>query len=164
MNFDIAFNMLLDHEKGLNLDYNDRGNWTSGRVGIGKLNGTKYGISAMSYPNLDIRNLTIQQTREIYRRDFWGEADKIPESVRFDFFDAAVNSGYSRSVKWLQEAVGVVSDGIIGPKTLHALESMDSQRIAKRFNGFRLFSMTEMGTWSTYGRGWARRIAKNLME
>ena len=32
---------------------------------------TKYGISKRSYPNLDIKNLTKEQAREIYYKDFW---------------------------------------------------------------------------------------------
>lgn len=164
MNFDIAFDRLIGHEGEFTDNPNDRGNWTKGRIGAGKLNGTKFGISAMSYPNLDIKNLTIQQAREIYRRDFWGRSDELPDAVRFDFFDSAVNSGYVQAVKWLQKALGVVEDGIIGPKTMLAARIIDPQKLAKRFNGIRLMSMTDMGAWSSFGKGWARRIAMNLME
>lgn len=164
MNFDIAFEKLVDHEGVLSLDPNDRGNWTSGKIGVGELKGSKYGISAMSYPHLDIKNLTLNQAREIYRDDFWGRADEVPDAVRFDFFDAAVNSGYRQSVKWIQKAAGVEDDGLIGPKTLLALRIIDPQKLAKRFNGIRLMAMTDMTAWKTQGRGWARRIAKNLME
>ena len=34
---------------------------------------TKYGISKRSYPNLDIANLTIDQAKAIYERDFWNQ-------------------------------------------------------------------------------------------
>ena len=60
MNFERAFEKLIDHEKGLSLDPKDRGNWTTGVIGKGELKGTKYGVSAMSYPHLDIRNLTLE--------------------------------------------------------------------------------------------------------
>lgn len=163
MNFDHAFERLIDHEKGLSLDPKDRGNWTAGVIGKGELKGTKYGISAMSYPHLDIRNLTLDQAKAIYRAEYWGRADEIPDAVRFDFFDAAVNSGYEQSVKWLQRAAGASPDGKVGPKTLEAARSMDPHRLAKRFNGFRLMAMTDMSGWPSQGKGWARRIAANLL-
>ena len=162
MNFDKAFSLLIDHEGGLSLDPNDRGNWTSGVIGKGELKGTKYGISAMSYPHLDIRNLTLADAKAIYQNDFWGRADEIPDAVRFDFFDAAVNSGYEQSVKWLQRAAGADDDGKIGPKTLLAARMADPHLLSRRFNGHRLEAMTSMSGWGSQGRGWARRIAKNL--
>ena len=164
MNFDKAFVKLIDHEKGLSLDPKDRGNWTTGIIGRGELKGTKYGISAMSYPHLNIQALTLDQAKEIYREDFWGQADLIPDAVRFDFFDAAVNSGYVQSVKWLQRAAGAKDDGVIGPKTLLAVRMADPQQLAKRFNGHRLRAMSNMKGWDSQGRGWARRIATNLLE
>ena len=118
----------------------------------------------MSYPDLDIKNLTLNQAKQIYARDYWGDSDSFPEAVRFDFFDAAVNSGYKQSVRWIQKAAGADPDGKIGPKTLLAVRMADPQMLAKRFNGHRLMAMTEMEGWSSQGRGWARRIARNLLE
>ena len=39
----------------------------------------------------------------------------------------------------------------------------DPQLLAKRFNGQRLRFMADLKTWPTFGRGWARRIADNLL-
>ena len=162
--FDKAFERLIGHEGKLSLDPKDRGNWTTGVIGKGLLKGTKYGISAMSYPDLDIKNLTLNQAKQIYARDYWGDSDSLPEAVRFDFFDAAVNSGYKQAARWIQKAAGAEPDGKIGPKTLLAVRMADPQMLAKRFNGHRLMAMTEMTGWSSQGRGWARRIARNLLE
>ncbi len=46
----------LHQEGGLSLDPKDPGNWTGGKVGLGKLLGTKYGIAAASHPGLDVRH------------------------------------------------------------------------------------------------------------
>ena len=164
MNFDHAFLKLIGHEGGLSLDPKDKGNWTTGIIGRGELKGTKYGISAMSYPHLNIQALTLDQAKDIYQKDFWGQSDLIPDAVRFDFFDAAVNSRYVQSVKWLQRAAGVNDDGVIGPKTLLAVRRADPQQLSKQFNGHRLHAMTNMKGWETQGKGWARRIAANLLE
>ena len=39
MNYDEAFKITVGHEGGLTLHRQDRGNWTSGKVGVGELKG-----------------------------------------------------------------------------------------------------------------------------
>ena len=165
MNFDLAFERLLGHEGAFTDDPDDRGNWDTGIVGKGNLKGTKYGIAAMSYPNLDIKNLTEDQAKAIYRRDFWApvHADELPEVVRFDVFDAAVNHGASQAAKWLQRAVGTSADGVIGAVTVGAARAT-GPLIAAYFNGQRLMFYTDLGTWPKYSKGWARRVASNLLN
>jgi lysozyme family protein len=41
---------------------------------------------------------------------------------------------------------------------------LDGARLAARFNGARLQYMTDLKTWPSFGKGWARRIASNLMK
>lgn len=166
MNFDQAFERLRGHEGGFTDDPKDKGNWTGGAIGQGVLKGTKFGISAMSYPGEDIKNLTLERAKAIYARDFWGPAgcDAVPDGMRFDLFDMAVNSGVRAAVKCLQKAVGETADGVLGPRTLQAVQSMPPLRVVARFNGARLMYVTEAHAWPAYGRGWARRIAANLLE
>ena len=160
MTFDEAFLLLIDREKGLSLDKQDPGNWTGGKVGKGVLKGSKYGISAASYPSLDIRNLTLDQAKEIYRKDYWVDIE-LPGEIVYDFFDTSVNSGKSRAIKILQKAVGVEADGIIGPSTVEAINK--TMNLSKKFNAHRLLFMTDCAIWSSQGKGWARRIAHNLL-
>jgi lysozyme family protein len=81
---------------------------------------TKFGLDQRSHPNVDIRNLTEAQAREIYRHDYWNKikADKISEPLDMVVMDIAVNNGVGRASKWLQGAVGAKEDGVIGPITL----------------------------------------------
>lgn len=166
MDFDTAFDRLIGHEGGLSKDSRDNGNWTGGIQGKGRLAGSKYGISAASYPGEDIENLTLARAKEIYRRDYWGPAgcDAVPDPIKFDLFDMAVNSGKGAAIRALQKAVGEREDGILGPRTLQAMAGMPALRVVARFNGARLAYMSEATTWPAHGRGWARRIAANLME
>jgi lysozyme family protein len=154
MNFDQSFAKLIGHEGGYVNNPADPGGET------------KYGISKRSYPHLAIASLTKYDASVIYHRDFWNAAhcDSLPDEVRFDVFDGAVNSGVSQSAKWLQGAVGAVQDGSIGPKTIAAARAIPGATVAARFNGQRLKFMTDLKTWDSFGKGWARRIAKNLME
>ena len=169
MNFDQAFALLIDerHEGGaLSTDRNDRGNWTGGQVGLGVFKGSKFGISAMSYPNEDIANLTPERAKALYARDFWGPAgcDALPDDLRFDVFDMAVNSSPRLALRTLQRAVGEAIDGLLGPRTLQAIQSMPVARVVSRFNGARLMFLTDAPGWVYEGRGWARRIAANLLQ
>lgn len=155
---------LLSHEGGYTADRRDPGNWTGGRVGVGQLKGTKFGIAANTYPQLDIKNLTRDQAVEIYRRDFWEAAkcDRLPPAVGFQLLDGAVNSGIPQATRWLQRAVGVADDGILGPVTLAAIRAADPNDLVLLFNAQRIDFMTRLSTWAVHGAGWMRRIAANL--
>lgn len=166
MDFDTAFERLIGHEGEFQKDPKDHGNWTGGEPGKGQLVGSKFGVSAASYPGEDIENLTLERAKEIYLRDYWGPAgcDAVPHGIKFDLFDMAVNSGKGNAVRCLQRACGEAQDGILGPRTLAAVQSMPAARLAARFNGARLLFMAEATTWPAHGRGWARRVGQNLLE
>jgi len=125
---------------------------------------TMYGVTsrvARSYGYMgDMRNLPFATAIDIYRSNYWApiKADQLPDALRFHVFDAAVNSGPSQAVKWLQRAAGVSQDGVMGPMTLAAASKVS----AATYSAIRLRFMTDLPTWSTFGKGWARRIADNL--
>jgi lysozyme family protein len=155
MNFDQAFDRLIGHEGAYSNHAADKGG------------ATMYGITvavarAQGYQG-DMHMLPINFAKGVYRRAYWDVCccDDLPASVRFDVFDAAVNSGGSQAAKWLQRALGVADDGVIGPKTLAAAHACPA--IASKFNGQRLRFMTDLANWPQFGKGWARRIASNLM-
>lgn len=154
MTFDQAFERLIGHEGG----YVDHPADPGGE--------TNYGISRRSYPGEDIRGMTLERTKTIYLRDYWQKAgcDYVPEPMRFDLFDMAVNSGVGKAIKTMQEAVGAHPDGVIGPKTLMLLDAADPARLRARFNGLRLAFMADLPAWPRFGRGWAKRVAANLLE
>ena len=152
--FDAAFKALIDHEGGYVNHPKDPGGET------------QFGTTKRSYPHLNIRDLTLDDARAIYRRDFWDrlQCDALPLAARFQVFDAAVNSGPGNAARWLQAAAGVAQDGIIGPATRQAVDAMHPAALVARFNAARLLFMTSLSTWPTFSRGWARRIAANLQE
>lgn len=123
-----CYSKTLKFEGGFQKNYQDKGNWTGGKIGAGELRGTKYGISAASYPNVDIASLTQEQAIEIYRRDYW-DALKLSSitsnRIAWKIFDIAVNCGRMTAAKMLQESVGVVADGLIGNITLQAVNNAD---------------------------------------
>lgn len=156
MNFDQAFDRLLGHEGGYVFSPSDPGGETN------------WGVTAkVAYANGytgRMRDLPRDKAKEIYRAKYWDavQADKLPEPLRFEVFDAAVNSGVSQAVKWLQRIAGVNDDGVLGPMTLNAVGKLNGYAAAAAYNGTRLDFMTSLPTWGSFSRGWARRIAENL--
>ncbi len=90
---------------------------------------TKYGISQRAYPNVDIRNLTEQQARDIYKRDYWDRvhADKITsQAIAENIFDTAVNMGVRTASRLAQVALDIEpADGIIGSQSLKIINTAD---------------------------------------
>lgn len=162
--FDLAFERVVGHEGDFTDDPKDRGNWTTGVIGQGQCNGTKYGISAMSYPDLDIKNLTVDRAKAIYKRDFWdrAQADQYDAAIAYQLFDIAVNNGNGNAIRMLQRAVNVADDGQMGPRSLAAVKAMSVTDVIMRLNAERLFFITKLSTWPTYGKGWTNRVAGNL--
>lgn len=157
MNFDQSFEKLIGNEGGYSNNPADPGGETMWGV-------TKRVAQANGYQG-DMHDFTQDQAKAIYRREYWDACacESVPEAARFHVFDAAVNSGCVQAVKWLQRALSVGDDGKLGSVTLTALQSADGDKLASRYNGYRLDFMTSLPTWATFGKGWSRRIASNLM-
>jgi lysozyme family protein len=123
---------------------------------------TNWGISKRSYPNLDIKNLSYDQAKEIYRRDFWNVLGDSPNAVKFQTFDFAVNSGIQTAIRKLQVSIEVADDGHWGPISSAKLASMDLNDVLLKFMAQRLMFWTKCSAWPTMGAGWVNRAAKQL--
>lgn len=156
MNFDQAFDALLGHEGGYSYHPSDPGGETMWGV-------TARVARANGYTG-DMRSLPRETAKAIYRKLYWDamRCDSMPEALRFALFDAAVNSGVKQATKWLQRAMDVGDDGILGPLTLDAAQRGNGLRMAIKLNAERLDFMTSLPTWGAFGKGWARRMAANF--
>jgi len=110
----------------------------------------------------DIKALTVADVAPLYKARYWDKCrcDDLPHGVDFAVFDIAINSGPSRAAKFLQAACNVVADGAIGPATLAAVAKMDSSELAAKICDARLVFLQGLPTWSTFGKGWGRRVAE----
>lgn len=88
--------------------------------------------------------------------------DEFDARVAFQIFDANYNGGHP--VIWMQGAAGAKVDGLLGPKTIAAVQAVDPLRFILRWNSLRLTYYTSLRAWATFGKGWTNRIAKNLMK
>ena len=157
MNFDTAVTKVLGHEGDFSDHKDDKGGAT--RYGITEEVARRVGYKG------DMRELPLDLAKQIYRRDYWDaiKADQLPPGVRYAVFDAAVNSGPPQSTKWLQRALGVKDDGVIGPATLAAANAQNADALRMRLLAQRLRFMAGLPNWPAFSRGWSRRIA-DLME
>ena len=156
MNFNIAFDRLIGHEGGYANHPNDPGGETNWGITLRTARGAGYTGS--------MRDLTRVQAQEIYRTAYWGraKADQYDSAIAFQLFDAGVNHGIGQAIRFLQRAVGVADDGVVGPVTLAAVRAMSVTDVLSRFNAERLEFYTKLSTWPSFGKGWARRVAGNL--
>lgn len=126
---------------------------------------TKYGISQRAYPNENIRDLTLDRAKALYRRDYWDavRGDDLPWPVCLMVFDCAVNQGQQTAIRILQRSMKLYEDGVIGPVTLAA-----TARLGKRgqaaLMATRLAHYTRSVKFPAYGAGWFARCVLISME
>lgn len=93
-NFDLAFKTTVGLEGGYTNDPDDPGGET------------KFGIAKKYHPNVDIKNLTLEQAKEIYRKEYWNKinGDTLPAPMDIIGFDRSVLFGTPDVRQWLKEA------------------------------------------------------------
>lgn len=97
---------------------------------------TKFGISKKAYPSVDIKNLTLDDAKAIYKKDYWDKikGDEIADdSVAYEIFDTAVNMGTRASSKLAQTVANSTPDGIIGANTLIDINNIDTELFITKF-------------------------------
>ena len=156
--FDACLALVLVSEGGFSDDPADPGG------------ATKFGISARALSGLrghpvtrdEIAALTEADAGAIYRHAYWDalQGDALPVGVAYAVFDAAVNSGVRQAALWLQAALGVEADGVIGPKTCAAARSADPARLIGAVCDARLAALSRLATFSKFGRGWTNRVGR----
>ena len=156
MKFETAFDLLITHEGGFSNHPDDPGGATMYGV-------TEVVARAEGYIG-PMRELSLDFAKQVYRKRFWDacRCDQMPDVIRYPLFDAAVNSGPSQAIKWLQVAVGVKADGVIGPITQQTVNVLPAQVTRQKMIGNRLRFMTNLNNWPSFSKGWARRIAAIL--
>ena len=123
--FDDIIEKVLEHEGGIVDDPKDAGGLTN------------MGISQRAYPDEDIRGLTVERAKELYKRDYWDRyrTGDLPDRLRHIYVDMCINMGGGRAIKILQEACNsknatkIDVDGGIGPATIKAATNVEPFRL-----------------------------------
>jgi lysozyme family protein len=155
--FERAVKRVLEFEGGYSNDPADAGGET------------KFGISKRAYTNVDIKNLTVEDAKLIYYRDFWEpqvymdfESVELAEKV----FDLAINVGSSKAHLLLQRALRAVGnpvkeDGILGKITLAAVNFANETALLAALRseaaGYYRSIVTKNASQSKFINGWLKR-------
>lgn len=153
------FNRLMKHEGGYVNHPRDPGGETMWGV-------TKRVAVAHGYTG-PMRQLPKATAERIFEKSYFNAVGGglLDPLVSWQVTDAAYNHGNKQAVKFLQRAAGLTGnavDGLIGPRTLAAVNAKDKNDVAMLFLAERLEFFTNLSTWITFGKGWARRVATNL--
>lgn len=157
-NFDKCFELVLQHEGKYVNDPRDPG----GRTNMGVTQRAWEAHLNRSVTEAEMRMLTPENIKPFYRAQYWDKlkGDQLPAGVDYAAYDLAVNSGVRRAAKWLQEIAGAAADGIIGPKSIEAIQSCDPQEVVDVLCDMRLEFLQRLPTFGTFGKGWSRRVAE----
>ena len=153
-----ALDRLFEDEGG----YVDHPSDPGGATNMGITHRTLAAWRGVAVTKADVRSLTRTEAAAIYRERYWRRvgADALPAGIDYCVFDAAVHSGPSRAVRWLQTELRTAPDGIVGPKTLAAAARTPRAALVSAYCRRRLGFMRGLRTWPTFGRGWSRRVAR----
>eukprot|EP00919_Chromeraceae_sp_WS-2016_P041562 GHVR01099034.1.p1 GENE.GHVR01099034.1~~GHVR01099034.1.p1 ORF type:complete len:159 (+),score=29.28 GHVR01099034.1:298-774(+) len=150
--FDDIIEVVLHHEGGYVNDPKDPGGETN------------FGVAKRSHPDVDIKNLTKDGAKEIYKEHYWdaNKVESLSEDLRHIYFDMCVNHGRGRAVKILQQAAnakgaGLKVDGGMGPMTISAMDGVELQRVRAYRVKYYADLVTRKPDLERFYFGWFRR-------
>jgi lysozyme family protein len=158
-----ALELMFGHEGGYSNVKTDSGGPTKYGV-THKTLAAHRGVASVTADQ--VKALTLKEATDIYRTGYWPQSggDLLPVGLDYAAFDFGVNSGPARSMKVLQEVLGVPADGNAGPVTLAAVERYKggTARLIKDFCAARMDYLRSLKNRQTgfpvNGRGWTIRV------
>jgi lysozyme family protein len=114
-------------------------------------------------PPRDVFLMEDSERDEIYYQNYGRlvRFDELPPGVNVVVLDGGVNSGPSQSIKWLQRALGLGADGVLGERTMEAvLNHPDHDRLIANILEQRERFLRALKTFYHFGKGWLSRLAQ----
>ena len=141
--FDTAIPVVLRHEGGFVNCKNDPGGITNFGISIRWLKSQNL-LSELELEEGDktqdelsvMKDMSEDQAKGFYKCWWWdkyGYQNFISDAVGTKVFDTAVNVGASRAHRILQGIVGVVQDGVLGPKSFSEANAMSPSVLVVKF-------------------------------
>lgn len=131
---------------------------------------TRFGISQIQNPALNVASLTQQQAIDYYHANYWtpNNLDALPWPLSYVIFDIDVNNGDRIGARLLQRALGLQDDGQVGPHTINAAHAVrDPLDLCMRVLAKRGVYYTTLSNWTPNAEGWMYRnacVAKNCLR
>lgn len=107
-----------------------------------------------------VKAMTLSEAEDIYRTKYAAavDFDDLPAGVDCCWLDYAVNSGVGRPIRVAQAFLGVGVDGVLGPKTLAAVNAYGAQRFVTKMCDERMRFLRGLRIWRTFSKGWTARV------
>jgi len=156
---------ILIHEGGYNDIKEDAGGATNKGITIAtwKANGEDKDFDG-DIDKDDLKLITVDDFKKIFKKFYWDKmkADEIiNQSVANILVDWIYNSG-SIAIHKLQMILGVTDDGVVGPKTLKMLNSMDQKILFDKIwaSRFRFYHeiVKNKPSQKIFLKGWINRL------
>ena len=161
-NFRDCLELVLKHEGGFVDHKLDPGGMTN--LGVTK----KVWEEWVGHPvtEKDMRELTPAIVAPMYEMRYWRTSycEKLPRGLDLLVFSMAVNAGAGRSVKLLQDAIGVVMDGVIGPITMARINEANVETLIDKFSEIRTDYYKGLKLFPVFGRGWLARTESERLQ
>jgi lysozyme family protein len=130
---------------------------------------TAYGWALNENPDLtdaDLRAMTPVTAAVRYQQKFWPaiKGDQLPDMLHIPMLDTAILEGPQTAIEFLQAALHVSEDGVLGPQTLRAAQVATLPPIVASFTAQRIFNLSTKRGWPTDGVGWTRRAVSAAVE
>ena len=126
-----ALDYLLEEEGGWSNHPSDRGGATFN--GVTQATYDDWRVRVKKVSKQSVRKATAEEIKELYDVMYWRAArcDRLPWPISYLVFDASVNSGPSRGVRWMQAGLGLEQDGQVGPASIAAAQKVVDEGSAK---------------------------------
>lgn len=164
-----ALEYLLEEEGGWSNHPADRGGATFN--GVTQVTYDDWRSRVKKLPKQSVRKATAEEIKELYDVMYWRAAgcDRLPWPISYLVMDAAVNSGVSRGVRWMQQGLGVEQDGKVGPATRGAADAAVANgnagsilAIVQARADFLADLVKRSSSQSAFLKGWWRRTLRVL--
>jgi len=157
--FDSFIKVILDHEGGYVNDPDDLGGETN------------MGITKRRYPELNIKELTVTEAKQLYFEDHWKPLKLYyvrNDLLSLHVFDMAVNAGKQTAIKLLQELLnGCDADGSIGPITAQSISYADvTTNLVDAYKAKRIaryYYVSTLRNNKKFLKGWINRVHKTVL-
>jgi lysozyme family protein len=161
-NFRDCLELVLKHEGGYVHHEKDPG----GRTNLGVTQRVWEEWVKHPVTEKDMRELTPALVAPMYEMKYWRTSycEKLPRGLDLLVFSMAVNAGSGRSVKLLQDAIGVVADGVIGPNTMAKINEANVEVLIDKFSEARTAYYKGLKLFPVFGKGWLSRTESERLE
>lgn len=153
-NFDPCLKLVLESEGGWVNNPSDPGGETN--LGVTKAVWEEW----TGHEVRTMKGLTPADVAPMYKAKYWMAcyANQLPLGIDYAVFDAAVNMGPGRAVKLLQECIGCVPDGTIGPRTIQLIDQKKPEDVIDAFSNRKTSFYEGLKGFPLFGKGWLKRV------